>query len=117
MADCTDADSTRDLLETALPEGRIVSDLRAILAEAEGAVELDGLTIHASPDATIEVIARSAHSYELPIGFGDHFRALVAIGGVVRIEHGVPTAQTCFATLWYSAERRLMTVDFSKDMP
>lgn len=118
MVDCTDArQQVHSVLRASLPDGRVMSDLRALLADAKGVVELDGQEVRIAAGATLQTIARSAHSYELPMGFGDHLRVLVAVGGVARVEHGVPVAEICFATMWYTADGRLTTVDFSRGMP
>jgi hypothetical protein len=53
-------------------------------------------------------------------GMGDHLRVLVAVEGVEGVEAvvaGMATPRTCFATLWYSPDGHLITVDFSATMP
>jgi hypothetical protein len=107
----------REFLDTVLPPSKIAADLMQILSEATYTVELDGATVTIPRDVPLSVVSRSAHAYEYAIGFGDHLRALVAIGGVQDISYGVPVAGVCFATLWYSIEAKVITVDFCSGMP
>lgn len=107
----------RDLLDKVVPASKIAADLTHVLASSAYIVELNGSSIRVPVDAPLHVVARSAHSYEYAMGFGDHYRALVAVGGVKGVSHGVPQAGICFATLWYSAEAVVSTVDFSSEAP
>jgi hypothetical protein len=114
------ADSTNDMyrsLRLYLPDERIFQDVRNILDEGERRVELDGRWVPFEPDMPLQVLVRSVHAYEIDFGFGNHLRVLVAIGGVKEMTAGVPRASFCFATLWYSADCKLITVDFTTDIP
>ncbi|MEM1060468.1 MAG: hypothetical protein AAGK14_14735 [Verrucomicrobiota bacterium] len=75
------------------------------------------MNLKISEDVQFELVAQSSHKYQTQeIGFGDHARILVAIGGLANIQHGMPYANVCFATLFYSPEQKLITMDFSKMM-
>jgi len=101
----------RELFEAKLPEGTIKKDLASVLAECGHCVELGGRTVPVPREAKLEIVVRTWHGYEHPIGFGD-LSVLVAIGGVKRIDHGVPEPGICFARLYYTGESKLITVDF-----
>ena len=107
----------REFIESALPMGKVEQDLRALLIEAEWQVELNERKVCIDPHEPLEVVARSAHTYEYDIGFRDHFRALVAIGGATRTSYGTLEAKICFVTLWYTAIGHLITIDVSAEMP
>ena len=95
---------------------RVVRDLRGLLERANWDVELEGESIPVDRDLSFEIVARSCHSYERDIGFGDHYRVLVALGGVERVEHGVVQAAFCFASMYYNPALALITVDFARAM-
>lgn len=104
-------------LERLLPDNVVVRDLRSLLAGAGCYFELGGKKIRVPPSARMNVVARSYHTYEYDLGFGDHYRVLIAVGGIVRIRYGIAKAKLSFASLWYSEERKLVTVDFRKGCP
>jgi hypothetical protein len=107
----------REMSTSSLPNEVIIADLETTLDESQRHVEIDERLIFVS-DKTHEILAISAHVYTRPdIGMGDHFRVLVAVGGVATVSHGIVTPRRCFATLWYSPEGHLITVDFSRGMP
>lgn len=93
-------------------------DLRNLLAAASWRIEIgDGEWIEVDRLGRFEIVARSCHTYEYEIGFGDHYRVLVAVGGVRKVEHGVVQAHVCFASMFYRPDLTLITVDFWRDMP
>ncbi len=104
-------------LDACLPKGGVEAALREVLDEDSSPIKLDGREVITSPNVRLEVVARSFHSYEFDIGFGPHFRALVAIGGVKDVSHGVADPEICFATLYFSLDASLITLDFSDQMP
>jgi hypothetical protein len=105
-----------DALRQILRSEQVVSDLRSVLEEAGWHIELDGKRVNVTTDR-FDVLARSCHTYDRDMSFGDHYRVLVAIGGVRGMAHGVPEAEICFATLWYSPALALITTDFSAALP
>ncbi len=106
-----------DKLREKLSAERIAADLSTMLREAGQRIELDGKQVVVPPDVALEVVARSLHAYDVEMGFGDHYRVLVAMGGIGSVEHGVVEPGICFATLWYSSGAELITVDFTTLMP
>ena len=94
---------------------QVLADLRNELSGAP--VEVDSEWEVALPDEELEIVAESLHRYEFDIGLGDHHRVLVAIGGVRDVDNGVPKARRFFATLWYSPEGRLISIDLTREAP
>lgn len=107
----------REFLVDKLPDEKITTDLRQVVAESNSFIQLEHRDIKMDSETKLEIVGRSYHCYNFDIGFGDHYRVCVAIGGVTNVAHGVPEAAKCFATMWYSVDRRLITVDFATQMP
>lgn len=104
------------LLDSKLSFDRMEADLREILAA--GSIELEDGDLIVGDQIRLELVSRSFYANEVDIGFGEiYYRAIVAVGGVRTVDHGMVEAETCFATLWYSGDRELMTIDFSISMP
>lgn len=87
-----------ELIDRTLTDEIILTDLRGILAEDESPVELESRNVAIPGDARLEILAKRWHRYNYDLGLGDHSRAVVAVGGVEAVEHGVPRAGLCFAT-------------------
>ncbi|MFH1024679.1 MAG: hypothetical protein V1809_14955 [Planctomycetota bacterium] len=104
-------------LKDFFPAERVSNDLRRVLEEGGWKIELGGRITNVPPSAPIDILARSCHVYDYDIGFGNHYRVLTALGGILHNRNGVIEASLGFATLWYSEERNLITVDFSAAMP
>lgn len=99
-------------------DAEVCDDLRKLLNEIQFGIQLDGHMVNVDKDSALAVVARSVHEYaDQMIGFGDHFRFCIAVGGVLEIAHGVPVAGTCFASMIYSKKGKLITNDFLKNMP
>jgi len=111
------ADLMHVKLAELLSDDRIQADLRAVLAEDAHPIELDGSWLDVPIGVCVEVLARSFHTYEVEMGFGDHYRVLVALGGLKSMLHGIPEPGLCFVTIWYSANVKLITMDFSSRLP
>lgn len=103
-------------MDLVLPQERILADVQRLLADAER-VELDGEWIAIAPDCELMIVARSCHERRVEVGFGTHFRALVAVGVIREVQHGIVEPGLCFASLWYSDKGELITVDFTSSMP
>jgi hypothetical protein len=97
-----------------LPDSVVFKALRRILEAIETPVEIElEDRIVAIPDGvTFDIIEKSVHINNFPVGFEDHFRAKVAIGGVVSIDGGIIEPELCFATLYFNPDGVQMTVDF-----
>jgi len=106
-----------DCMDVWLPTEEVEKALRDALSEDDEPVEVDGTELVFVPGVSLEVVARSFHSYQFDIGFGDHFRALVAIGGLKDLGHGIVEPGICFATLYLSTSRKLITFDLSLRFP
>lgn len=105
-------------LDDFLRDDRIQHDLADILWNQipDGRVEIDEEYIKIPSDAKLEVIAKSYRQHNYESGFGDHYAALIAIGGVVDMTAGIPHPKYCYATLFYSSEKYLITSDFHSEM-
>ncbi|MEA5472337.1 hypothetical protein [Spirulina sp. 06S082] len=114
-------------LDDFLPDSQIQSDLLYILWEQTspeeivdalppGTLEIDDKYIEIPSNVKLEVIAKSYRQHNYESGFGDHYAALIAIGGVVSMTAGIPHPKYCYATLFYSSEKYLITSDFHSEM-
>jgi hypothetical protein len=111
-----DITSIKEKLLEALPLTSIMNDLTQLMIERSHAIELGGVEVLIPHDIQHQIVARSYHDYFMPLGFGDHCRVLVALGGVKSAKAGIITSQYGFATLWYKPSGELITVDFSETM-
>lgn len=98
-------------LNSCLPLSKLTDDLDAVLTAAERMVQLDDSVIEIPPGTKVEVVVRTVRVYEFNMGFAER-SAVLAIGGVKAVRHGVAEPRICFATLWYSAEGKFVTADF-----
>jgi hypothetical protein len=96
---------------------RVDRDLRGLLHQANWQVEIGGESVHVDRSLPLQIVGRSCHAYEYDMGFGDHYRVLVAVGGVRAVENGVVRAATCFASMYYGPALAVITVDFARAMP
>lgn len=109
-------------MDTVLPDAKIVADCRAILGQPECSgtatvcIEFDDGDVHIPLDVEIVVVSKAIFKKYHEFGFGTGYRALVALGGLARIEQGIPEAKYCFMTLYYTAQSELLTEDFHKEM-
>jgi len=60
----------------------VADDVRTVLDAAGWEVEIDASLVTIDRDVPLEVVARSCHTYERKMSFGDHYRVLVAVGGI-----------------------------------
>ena len=106
-------------LDDFISDSQIKRDLGYILRNdiADEKVEInDEYYITIPSGAKLEVIAKSCRQNHYHSSFGDHYAVLVAIGGVVNITSGIPVPQYCYATLFYSSDKNLITLDFHSEM-
>jgi hypothetical protein len=90
--------------------------LKSEETRAEWPVELENgafITLHKNVEIDIVTVALFLEYFT--IGFGA-LRVLAALGGVKIAENGIVVPHIAFATLYYSAEGRLITVDFHYNM-
>lgn len=108
---------THDLIEIInilLSDTRILEDTINVLKEEIKAGGFDKLPIEKMPDINmpIEVVNKKFVYTKYEVGFANHYVARVAVGGVERCRNGVIVPKYFFATLHYSDDLRLITVDF-----
>lgn len=96
--------------------GKITSDIAEILREGAGQVELEDGWRDVPADTPVQIVYRSYHASELPVGFQDHFRVLVALGGVKGIQNDVVEPGICFVRLIYNIRADLVTADFFSEL-
>ena len=105
-------------LDRALPDERIVTDVREVLRESSGsdlaAVELEGEWVSVPCDVPVEVVMKACVREKYGIGFGTH-KAQVAVGGITDEAGEFLDAKFCFATLYYNDNVQLTTIDFHRD--
>src|SRR5262245_32873042 len=109
-------------LDEAVPDEVIFRDLRRFLArDASPSLCLEGedgqvqLTIDAA-SVPLEVVTKAYFHERFDVDFGNHYRILVAIGGVGKVSSGIAKARICFALLYYNEEPAAMTLDYSLNM-
>lgn len=107
-------------LEQFLPDTLIQSDLAKLLWEEKEEyceIELAKGIITVPYNVPLEVISKSYRQniYE-EVGFGNYYVAQVAIGGVKKQESGILYPVYCFATLFYTPDKALITNDVHSDM-
>ena len=105
-------------LDDFLPNELIEKDLSNLLWEDDPDVpiELEEESIVVPVGIPLEIVSKSYRQNVYEGGFGNHYATLVAIGGVSDRDGGYLEAQYCFATLFYSSEKSLITVDFHSEM-
>lgn len=105
------------LLNTTVDQESVRKDLNRILTNNDSKIELKGNYFKIPLNTPIDIVSKSIHIYNYDLGFGDHLRVLVAIGGLTEIKDGIPMPLYCFATMWYTLEGDIITVDFTLKMP
>lgn len=95
-----------------IPDSKIERDLHDLLVECRWQVELSGTTVPVAEGSEFKVIERIYIESTLEIGFGSHYRVLIAVGGLESVEHGIVIPNTCFALFYYSSSYELLTFDF-----
>jgi hypothetical protein len=102
-----------------LPDSLIQDDLLKFLwgDRNECEIELDeNNTIVVSRSVKLEVIVKLYRHSVYKVGFGNYFCAEVAIGGVTKVSGGIVEPLYCYATIFYSPEKEVITVDVHSDM-
>jgi hypothetical protein len=102
-----------------LPDLLIQDDLYKILwiDEEVCKIELETKDIIIPKDTKLEVVDKIYRKNTYDISFGKkYFYTHVAIGGVEKVSGGIISPVYCFATLFYSSDRKVITVDFHSEM-
>jgi hypothetical protein len=106
-------------IDLLLPDLLVQADLQKILWDEQDdcKIELENGDVTISKGAKLEVIDKIYRKNIYDVSFGkSYFYTHVALGGVDRISGGVIRPTYCFATLFYSSDRNLITIDFHSDM-
>ena len=104
-------------LDRVVEDDDVLSSFRAVLEKDEFTVALDDDDVRTlERDCELTIVAKFGLSYRHDVGMGDHYRVIVAIGGVQSVRFGVVEAEICFATLWLSLDGSLITIDYSAVM-
>jgi hypothetical protein len=105
-------------IDLLLPDSLIQSDLQKILwtDREECKIELEVNDIVVLVGTRLEVIDKIYRKNVYEVSFGNYFYTHVAIGGVERILGGIIKPIHCFATLFYTLDKKMITVDFHSDM-
>lgn len=105
-------------LDVCLPDHLVIQDLKRIIhVDGDGRIELNSNSLSIDPRVQLELVSKAWIEQRYKIEFGSCFRAVVAIGGVASLDNGIIRAVHCFSTLWYSSDGKLITTDFSTEMP
>ena len=104
----------RKEIDLMLSDSTVLENLRRILESEEDPleIELEHRRIFVPRGVSLEIVRKSAYTNNFQVGFGNHSRAWVAVGGVVSVSCGVIEPGLCFATLYFNEQGELMTVDF-----
>jgi hypothetical protein len=101
-----------------LPDSLVQDDLQKILWTDgdECKIELETDDIVIPKDTKLEVVDKIYRKNIYDVSFGNYFYTHVAIGGVKKVSGGIIIPVYCFATLFYTSSRKMITVDFHSDM-
>ena len=95
----------------------IESAQNLIASDCSYLIEFDEGSVQIPIDCQYEVTSKALIKYYEGIAFGPCFRIVIAVGGLVKPIDGCPEAKLCFVTLWYTAEKRLITNDYTMNSP
>jgi hypothetical protein len=103
-----------DLLDNLLPDQRILKDVNHALKEEIEKGRFSDLSPEEIPssDVALEIINKRFINSRYEVGFGNHYICRVAVGGVQRNRNGIIVPKYFFATLHYTDDLRLITIDF-----
>lgn len=108
-----------EALDYAIPDDKIVMDLRDILQKGiEGAttsIELNGKWAPVPVSVPITVVTKAFFVERFDTGFGA-YKVLAALGAVKQVSSLWLEAEYCFSTLYYNHDMELITLDFHVDM-
>jgi len=106
-------------LDQALPDSKIVSDLRAALEEGskEGFTSIELMTVWTliPIDASLQIVKKEFTKDDTRSSTNVNYRVTVAIGEFQSMTTGSHKAGYCFVELVYDDEGGLVTYDFRRD--
>ncbi|MEH1820354.1 MAG: hypothetical protein V7L31_14945 [Nostoc sp.] len=79
-------------------------------------LELEQGTVLVYRNTLLEVVSKSYRQNNYQIGFGNYYAAQIAIGGVKELKSGILYPVYCFATIFYTFDKKLITVDIHSEM-
>lgn len=106
-----------ELINNLLPDEKILEDVSCALNSELEKGGFSNLALEEVPpkDIKSEVLTKRFIMNNYETGFGNHYVSKVAIGGVERHRNGVVIPKYFFATLYYTEDLRLITVDFEDE--
>lgn len=106
-----------ELINNLLPDEKILEDVSCALNLELEKGGFSNLALEEVPpkDTKSEVLTKRFIMNNYETGFGNHYVSKVAIGGVERHRNGVVIPKYFFATLYYTEDLRLITVDFEDE--
>jgi hypothetical protein len=106
-----------ELINYLLPDEKILKDVNCALNSELDKGGFSNLAPEEVPprDTSSEVLTKRFIMNNYSTGFGNHYVSKVAIGGVERHRNGVVIPKYFFATLYYTEDLRLITVDFEDE--
>jgi len=120
MATAADPTDIGTVVDSMLPDKRVLNDVLLILQEEKGAegtdIEFETGYVRVPENPHVAVVTKAYLKEYYDVAFGSGYRVQVAIGGVQEEQFGILKARYCFATLYYNCERKMITVDFHQDM-
>jgi len=106
-------------LDQALPDSKIVSDLRVALEEGskEGFSSIELMTVWTPVpiDASLQIVKKEFSKDDTRASTNVNYRVTVAIGDFQSMSNGSHKAGYCFSDLYYDDEGVLVTYDFSRE--
>lgn len=110
-------ESLEAAIDDRFPDSRILVDLtHALFDECKGTVTVgdDEHAVNIPVDCALPIVTKSFVADYFGTRFGT-FAALVAVGGIERIEQETVVPTCCFASLYYNKFVELEDIDFHLD--
>ncbi|MBH8562838.1 hypothetical protein I8748_11710 [Nostoc sp. CENA67] len=106
------------VIDDFLTDNEVKKDLINTIWEdkSECLLELEQKTIIVPRNTLLEVVSKSYRQNNYQIGFGNYYAAQIAIGGVKELNSGILYPVYCFATIFYTFDKKLITVDIHLEM-
>lgn len=106
------------VIDDFLTDSEVKADLINNLWEdkLECVLKLEQGTIIVPRNVLLEVISKSYRQNNYQIGFGNYYASQIAIGGVKELDSGILYPVYCFATIFYTFDKKLITVDIHSEM-
>ena len=108
----------KEALNEVLPDTKILEDTACYLREeiSNGGFDEEESDNIPPPDTPMDVITKLCVLTNYDSALGNHYISQVAIGGIQRQNSGIVTPKYFFASLYYTEDLRLITVDFHDEL-